>query len=95
MQGWRQRILRDFLQSFARTPHSSRVRHMSEQKLTVREVAEMLKIDEKTDYWLASELRVPGLKVSGSWVFHTGDIEHWNPAQVKRSASGKGGEFDE
>jgi len=68
---------------------------MNEQVLTVREVAEMLKINEKTVYRLASEGRVPGFKVGGSWRFRAGDIESWIASEVKKTTRGQGGHPDE
>lgn len=68
---------------------------MNEHILTVREVAEMLKINEKTVYRLASEGRVPGFKVGGSWRFRAGDIETWIAAEVKKTTHGKAGHPNE
>lgn len=62
---------------------------MNEKILTVREVAELLKINEKTVYRLASEGRVPGFKVGGSWRFRAGDIEEWIAGEVKKTTLGR------
>lgn len=72
------------------TSRNPRVRYMNEQILTVREVAVMLKINEKTVYRLALEGRVPGFKVGGSWRFRSGDIEDWIAAEVRKTARGQG-----
>jgi excisionase family DNA binding protein len=45
--------------------------------MTIQEVAEYLKLYEKTAYRLASEGEIPGFKVGGSWRFRRQDIEHW------------------
>lgn len=45
--------------------------------LTVREVAALLKINEKTAYKLAAKGKIPGFKVGGSWRFDTGEIGSW------------------
>lgn len=50
---------------------------MDSDILTMKEVAEYLKINEKTAYRLASEGRLPGFKVGGSWRFKRGEIEAW------------------
>ena len=48
---------------------------MRDEILTLCEVAECLKLAEKTAYRLASEGRFPGLKVGGIWHFRTVDVE--------------------
>lgn len=50
---------------------------MSENILTIREVADLLKINEKTVYKLAAALKIPGVKVGGSWRFDRANIEAW------------------
>lgn len=54
---------------------------MSDEILTMREVAELLKINEKTAYKLAAAGRLPGFKVGGSWRFERREIRNW----IKRS----------
>jgi excisionase family DNA binding protein len=50
---------------------------MIDQIMTIREVAEYLKLTEKTAYRLAAEKKLPGFKVGGSWRFKTVDLEAW------------------
>jgi len=50
---------------------------MSHDIMTLREVAEYLKLAEKTAYRLAAEGKLPGFKVGGSWRFKESDIEKW------------------
>ena len=50
---------------------------MNDEILTLREVAEYLKLAEKTAYRLAAEGKLPGFKVGGSWRFRREDIEAW------------------
>ena len=45
--------------------------------LTIREVAEYLRLTEKTAYRLASESKIPGFKVGGSWRFRKGEVDEW------------------
>ncbi len=45
--------------------------------MTIREVAEYLKLTEKTAYRLAAEGKIPGFKVGGSWRFRRSEIEKW------------------
>jgi excisionase family DNA binding protein len=50
---------------------------MTDEILTLREVAQYLKLAEKTAYRLASDGKLPGFKVGGSWRFKKEDIESW------------------
>ena len=45
--------------------------------MTIREVADYLKLTEKTAYRLTGEGKIPGFKVGGSWRFKRSDIENW------------------
>ena len=50
---------------------------MADEILTLKEVADYLKLAEKTAYRLAAEGKLPGFKVGGSWRFKQTDIERW------------------
>lgn len=50
---------------------------MADDILTIQEVATYLKLNEKTAYRLASEGKLPGFKVGGSWRFKRVDLEQW------------------
>lgn len=50
---------------------------MAEQILTIKEVADFLKLTEKTAYRLAADGKLPGFKVGGSWRFKQSDIDAW------------------
>jgi len=50
---------------------------MTDQILTLKELAAYLKLAEKTAYKLAAEGKLPGFKVGGSWRFKEADIERW------------------
>lgn len=50
---------------------------MVENILTIREVADLLKINEKTVYKLAADAKIPGFKVGGSWRFDRATISKW------------------
>jgi excisionase family DNA binding protein len=58
---------------------------MSEEILTLKEVAEYLKLTEKTAYRLAAEGKLPGFKVGGSWRFRRIDINTWIEIQIESS----------
>lgn len=50
---------------------------MSDEILTLKEVADYLKLAEKTAYRLAAEGKLPGFKVGGSWRFKKEDVLQW------------------
>jgi len=50
---------------------------MNDEILTLKEVAEYLKLNDKTAYRLAAEGKLPGFKVGGSWRFRREDIQQW------------------
>ena len=54
--------------------------------LTIREVAALLKVGEKTAYTMAQSGKLPGFKVRDQWRFRRADIDEWITRQVKRSA---------
>jgi excisionase family DNA binding protein len=50
---------------------------MSENILTIRDVADLLKMNEKTVYKLAAAAKIPGVKVGGSWRFDRTTLSTW------------------
>lgn len=50
---------------------------MTDEILTIKEVAAYLKIKEKTAYRLVADGKIPGFKVGGSWRFRQSEIETW------------------
>jgi excisionase family DNA binding protein len=56
---------------------------MADEILTLKEVAEYLKLAEKTAYRLAAEGKLPGFKVGGSWRFKSQDMEAWIVEQTE------------
>lgn len=57
---------------------------MNTDIMTIKEVAEYLKLTEKTAYRLAAEGKIPGFKVGGSWRFRLSEIEKWIDAQSRQ-----------
>ena len=45
--------------------------------LTIKEVADYLKVTERTIYRLAAAKQIPAFKVGGSWRFSRADIDDW------------------
>lgn len=62
---------------------------MSIEILTIREVAEYLKINEKTAYRLAAEGKLPGFKVGGAWRFRKDEIEKLTKSGKTQNEDGK------
>ena len=54
---------------------------MESDVMTIKEVAEYLKLAEKTAYRLAAEGKIPGFKVGASWRFRRSEIDRWIIAQ--------------
>lgn len=67
---------------------------MTDEILPIREVTELLKINEKTPYKLASAGEIPGFKVGGSWRFERQEIAAWIKRKVEEQR-GAAGEHDE
>ena len=64
---------------------------MMDQALTVKDVALLLQVDEKTVYRLTQKGELPGFKVAGSWRFKQADMDAWVERQktaVKASLKG-------
>ena len=49
--------------------------------LTLKQVADYLKLTERTLYRLIQEGKLPGFKVGNSWRFRLRDIDAWLEAQ--------------
>lgn len=54
--------------------------------LTVKELAEYLKIAEKTAYRFVSEGKIPGFKVGSAWRFRKSEIDRWISEQEKQES---------
>ena len=62
---------------------STQNKSMSDEILTVKEVADFLKVNERTIYRLASFKKIPAFKVGNAWRFKKVDIETWILSQTK------------
>lgn len=45
--------------------------------LVIKQVAEYLKVTERTIYRLAAAKKIPAFKVGGTWRFSRADIDNW------------------
>lgn len=50
--------------------------------MTLREVADLLKLSEKSIYRRAQRGEIPAFKVGGTWRFRRRDIDSWIAAQL-------------
>ncbi|WP_374663315.1 helix-turn-helix domain-containing protein [Ramlibacter sp.] len=66
--------------------------------LTIKQVAEYLKVTERTIYRLAAAKKIPAFKVGGTWRFSLADIDSWIKQQsmegldTGRDSAGEAGE---
>lgn len=54
---------------------------MNTDVMTLPEVAQYLRLSEKTAYRLAADGTLPGFKIGGSWRFRKADIDAWIEAR--------------
>lgn len=50
--------------------------------MTVKEVADYLRVNQRTVYRLAVERKLPGFKVGATWRFQRAAIDGWIAAQL-------------
>ena len=65
---------------------------MTDDILTIREVADYLKVTERTLYRLAQEGKIPAFKFGGAWRFRRGDLEQWSQSQTEAEAERRPGD---
>lgn len=54
---------------------------MTDEIITIKEIAIYLKVAEKTIYRLVTGNKLPAFKVGGSWRFRKAEIDQWISAQ--------------
>jgi excisionase family DNA binding protein len=55
--------------------------------MTVQEVADYLRVNQRTVYRLAATRRLPSFKVGANWRFKRADIERWIDGQMAENAA--------
>jgi excisionase family DNA binding protein len=60
-----------------------------DEVMTIRDVAEALKLAEKTVYAMANEGEIPAFKIRGQWRIRRTDLDRWLDAQ-SRGVQSKG-----
>lgn len=63
---------------------------MQDEILTLPEVAQLLKVAEKTVYSMAQKGQLPAFKVGGQWRFKRVDLDQW--IEQRKAASRDDGE---
>ena len=58
---------------------------MPDEILTLPEIAQLLKVAEKTVYTMAQRGEIPAFKVRGQWRFKRVDIDSWIEQQKQAS----------
>ena len=56
---------------------------MSDEIMTIKDIATYLKVTEKTIYRLLSNSKLPAFKVGGAWRFRKAEIDNWISKQQK------------
>lgn len=65
---------------------------IADEILTLLEVAQLLKVAEKTVYTMAQKGELPAFKVRGQWRFKRVDLDQWIEQQKAASARDEGSE---
>lgn len=60
---------------------------MTDEVLTLKEIAKYLKLAEKTTSKLAAVDKIADFKVRGSWLFKQSDIESWITGQKNKKGT--------
>jgi len=60
---------------------------MPDEILTIREVAALLKLAEKTVYSMAQQGEIPAFKVRGQWRIRRADLDRWIDGQTRKDGA--------
>lgn len=63
---------------------------MPDEVLTIKEVAALLKLAEKTVYAMAAAGEIPAFKIRGQWRIRRTELDQWIDAQPRGGDSGEG-----
>lgn len=59
--------------------------------LTIKDIATILKLAEKTVYSMAQDGELPAFKVRGQWRMRRVDFDRWMAARAKKATERKAG----
>jgi len=60
---------------------------MPDEVLTIKEVAVLLKLAEKTVYAMANAGEIPAFKIRGQWRLRRVDLDQWLSTQAKAATT--------
>lgn len=63
---------------------------MPDEVLTIKDVAALLKLAEKTVYAMAAAGEIPAFKIRGQWRIKRTELDQWIDAQPRGGESGGG-----
>ena len=61
----------------------------NDEVLTIKEVAALLKLAEKTVYSMAQQGEIPAFKVRGQWRIRRSELDRWMDKQPRGGADGE------
>lgn len=61
----------------------------NDEVLTIKEVAALLKLAEKTVYSMAQQGEIPAFKVRGQWRIRRSELDRWIDKQPRGGADGE------
>ena len=64
---------------------------MADEALSIKQLADLLQLSERTVYRLANDGEIPGFKVGGSWRFPRARVDEWMEQQVEKTRRQTGG----
>lgn len=65
---------------------------MPDEVLTIKEVAALLKLAEKTVYAMAQAGEIPAFKIRGQWRIKRAEFDRWIDAQPRGGEGGRDAE---
>lgn len=65
---------------------------MPDEVLTIKEVAALLKLAEKTVYAMAQAGEIPAFKIRGQWRIKRTELDQWLDAQPRGGDGGRDGD---
>jgi len=63
---------------------------MPDEVLTIREVAALLKLAEKTVYAMAQAGEIPAFKIRGQWRIRRAELDQWIDSQPRGGGNNDG-----
>jgi len=64
---------------------------MTDEALSIKQLADLLSLSERTVYRLANKGEIPGFRVGNSWRFKRSRVEEWMDEQTERTRRQTGG----